>query len=186
MKSIFSIKCVICLLFLSAMAIGCEERPDELTPGDFELTAVKAVNSMLEDGCLDKKDGSRYVVSLSRVINDTEVLFNTRIVTNKVRAAMMKSRKVTFTDFGYGEQADQVIKAVMAAKAAGRGNLATGPQADQTVYPQLVLKGEFISQKSRQRNGKVLEGYYFYLKLVDTSRRVSFWEDEFTVVKSNR
>ena len=66
---------------------------------DFKLAAMSLVNDMLNSGTLNRPGGGRYVVAISRIINDTTQDIDTDQLLKDIRIALLKSGKAVITTY---------------------------------------------------------------------------------------
>lgn len=64
---------------------------------DFQGAAQDMIESLLASGAVDKKDGERYVLVISRIINDTMQHIDTDQLIKKIRVGLLQSGKVVVT-----------------------------------------------------------------------------------------
>jgi len=64
---------------------------------DFQAAAEDMVRSMIASGAVNKPGGGRYVLAVSRVVNDTMQHIDTDQLVKKIRVALLKSGKVMVT-----------------------------------------------------------------------------------------
>jgi len=64
---------------------------------DFQKAASEAIRSMLQSGALNKRGGGRYVLAISRIINDTMQRIDTDQLIKKIRVELLQSGKVVVT-----------------------------------------------------------------------------------------
>ena len=64
---------------------------------DFQKAASEAIKSMLQSGALNKRGGGRYVLAISRIVNDTMQRINTDQLIKKIRVELLQSGKVVVT-----------------------------------------------------------------------------------------
>lgn len=162
---------------------GCTKQPEyvggaanqksaALTMGidrqDFASVANTMVNSMLGSGALDKKGGGRYVVMVSKVVNDTTQRVDTKMLTKKIRIAMLRSGKAVITS-AVGTERDDLAQQVRVAKS--------------TVQPQLSLSGFFLQRAAEVGRYDQVVDYYFQLTLTDIRTGLVLWEDEAPISK---
>jgi uncharacterized protein (TIGR02722 family) len=135
---------------------------------DFESVAQNMVDSLLSGNALNKKGGGRYVVMISNVINDTTQRVDPKILTKKIRIAMLKSGKAVITS-AVGTERDDLAQQVRVDK--------------KTIQPHLSLSGYFLQKISETSRGEQVVDYYFQLTLTDIRTGLVIWEDEAPVSK---
>ena len=60
---------------------------------DFEQAASDSVASLLQSGSLNRRDGGRYVLAISRIINDTTQRINTDQLVKKNQGSALPKRQ---------------------------------------------------------------------------------------------
>ena len=94
MKKLLSFFAIAALLLLAS----CQSLPPtKLTAEDFNWAAEQTINQMLNSGCLNKPEGGRYVVAISRVKNETTQYIDVDQLLKKIRVAMLNSGKAVIT-----------------------------------------------------------------------------------------
>ncbi|MBQ6470696.1 MAG: penicillin-binding protein activator LpoB [Victivallales bacterium] len=151
---------------------------------DFDYAAGNMVASMIDSGCLNRKDGGRYVVAISRVKNDTTQYIDTDQLIKKIRIDMLRSGKATITTAvaGNGPE-DAMSKQVRQLRADADFNQATVAGQGTMVAPDLSLSGKILERQISGGGRKVQIEYYFQLTLTDVNTGLAIWEDEQLVVK---
>ena len=64
---------------------------------DWQIAAEKGINSMLESGAMKRADGRKTILMISNVKNSTTESVNTRILTDKIRQAVLRSGQAVVT-----------------------------------------------------------------------------------------
>lgn len=187
----------LCMLTFSLTLIACSATPvkvdtqnDEaptvmgLDYRDFEEAAAGMVQSILESGVVVQPDGSRYVLVISRITNDTMLHIDTDQLVKKIRVALLKSGKVIVTTAMSANGAEDAMSYQARelrgddefdqSRIAGKGSL---------VVPDLSLSGKIIQQNNKMNSRTTQVGYLFQLTLTDLETGLAFWEDEVPIVK---
>ena len=166
----------------SAIGMGLDSR-------DFDNAAAQTVQDMLQSGAVNKPSGGRYVLVISRVINDTMQRIDTDQLIKRIRVELLKSGKVvTTTAMGYGGVEDPMAMQVRQLRGSGefsQGNLA---RRSQMIAPELSLTGKLIQQNNRLGDGSQRVDYEFQLTLTDLKTGLGLWEGSAPINKlgSNR
>lgn len=150
---------------------------------DFEKAASDMVTSMLESGVLNKKGGGRYIVMMSDIVNDTTQRIDTRMLTKKIRKAMLKSGKAVFTNAMGTERDDTTV--------AGSRQLRGNEEFDQNTIAgkgtlmgaELGLYGRIIQRTAKTTSNDQIVEYYFQMELTNAKNGLAYWEDEVVVGK---
>ncbi|SIT72413.1 hypothetical protein SAMN05216526_1644 [Ectothiorhodosinus mongolicus] len=185
---------LIVLFFLSGCATGVQmvdTRNDRgeavvgLDYRDFEDAASDAVQDMLARGALNHSGGGRYVVMISRIVNDTMQRIDTDQLVRKIRVEMLNSgRAVVTTAVGLQGAEDQ---ANFAVREGLRGNTefdqSRVQRAGTLQAPDLSLSGKIIQRNIRMSGNRQQIEYYFMLTLTDLGSGLAIWENEYPVIK---
>lgn len=150
---------------------------------DFEKTASDMVESLLNSGALNKKEGGRYIVMISDILNDTTQRIDTRMLTKKIRVAMLKSGKAVITSAVGTERDDTTINATRAVRNSKEFNQATAIKSGQLINAELGLSGRIMQRSAKTNDGDQLVEYYFQLTLTNAVNGLAYWEDEIIVGK---
>lgn len=156
---------------------------------DFEKAAYEAVNSMLQSGAVDKKDGGRYVLAISRIVNDTMQRIDTDQLIKKIRVELLRSGKVVVTTtVGADGAEDKLALQSRELRKSDEFNQNTVAQKGQMIAPELSLSGKIIQRNVSMDGGLQQVEYYFQLTLTDINTGLAFWEGETVIGKrgSNR
>ncbi len=152
---------------------------------DFQGAAQDMIESLLASGAVDKKDGERYVLVISRIINDTMQHIDTDQLVKKIRVGLLQSGKVIVTTAVGVNAAEDPMS--MQTREKLRGNV----EFDQTtvagrgemIAPDLSLSGKILQRNIRVDKKTQRVEYYFQLSLTDIKTGLAFWEDERIVAK---
>jgi len=152
---------------------------------DFQASAQEMVESMIASGALNKKGGGRYVLVVSRIINDTMQHIDTDQLVKKIRIGLLRSGKVVVTT-AIGANGPEDTMAMQTRKnlrgnaefnqrtVAGKGNM---------IAPDLSLSGKIIQRNIRVDSSTQRAEYYFQMTLTDINTGLAFWEDERVIGK---
>lgn len=156
---------------------------------DFETAAGEAVDSLLRSGAADNPHGGRYVMVVSRVVNDTMQRIDTDQLTRKIRVELLNSgRVVTTTAVGIDGPEDEMSMRVRELRDSAEFDQ-SGVQREGTLQaPDLSLSGQIMQRNhSIDRRTQQID-YYFQLALTDLSSGLAIWEEEVPIIKrgSNR
>ncbi len=163
----------------SAIGMGLDSR-------DFDQAASKVVKDMLKSGALDKPQGGRYVMVMSRVSNDTMQRIDTDLLIKNIRVALLNSGKVVFTtaivNSARGAE-DNMSMQVRQLRASQEFNQANVARQGQMVAPELSLSGKFLQNNNRLGDGSQRVDYSFQLTLTDLRTGLAFWEGNEPIAK---
>jgi len=129
-------------------------------------------------------DGSRYVLVISRITNDTMLHIDTDQLVKKIRVALLKSGKVIVTTAMSANGAEDAMSYQARelrgddefdqSRVAGKGSL---------VAPDLSLSGKIIQRNNKMNSRTTQVDYLFQMTLTDIETGLAFWEDEVPIVK---
>lgn len=157
---------------------------------DFEDAASDAVQSMIGSGAVNNPAGGRYVLMISRIINDTMQRIDTDQLIKKIRIELLNSGKVVVTTAVSGAGAED------SASFDVRQDLRGNDEFDQSrvqrkgtmVAPDISLSGKILQRNITVSKRQQQIEYYFQLTLTDLETGLAVWENEFPIIKrtSNR
>lgn len=156
---------------------------DDINFKDWQTTATKSINSLLASGVLSRPDGRKTILMISTVKNSTSQHINTRILTDKMRQAVLRSGKALTTTAISGTGAeDKASRQVRKLENDDMFNQATVQKSGTAIAPDMSLAGEIIQQKTTL--GRKSESYFFFhLTLTDLKTGLAVWEDNVEVAK---
>ena len=152
---------------------------------DFQGVAQNMINSLLESGAVNKSGGGRYVMVVSRIINDTMQHIDTNQLIKKIRVALLRSGKVVVTTaVGVNGAEDKML---MQTRKDLRGNTefkqSTVAKKGQMIAPDLSLSGKILQRNISVNSDTQRVEYYFQMTLSDINTGLSVWEDERVIGK---
>jgi uncharacterized protein (TIGR02722 family) len=153
---------------------------------DWQIAAEKCINSLLQSGVLSRSDGRKSVVMVSNVVNTTTRHINTRILTDKIRQAILRSGKaVTTTAVGANGPEDRASRQVRDLRDDEMFNQKTVKKMGTAIAPDMSLAGEIVQQKTRY--GRKTESYFFFhMTLTDLGTGLAVWEDNVEIAKQSK
>ncbi len=193
-----NIKLIISTLILSTLLFtGCTQQPQfvgnnsgkaapvsmGIDRQDFERTASDMLASLLNSGALNKRNGGRYVVMISDVVNDTTQRINTKMLTKKIRIGMLRSGKAVITSAVGTERDDTTINATRSTRGNKEFNQKTSIKQGQLINAELGLAGIIMQRNTKTNDDDQLVEYYFQMTLTDAKSGLAYWEDEVVVGK---
>ena len=151
---------------------------------DFQKTASEAVSSMLQSGAVNKRGGGRYVLAISRIVNDTMQRIDTDQLIKKIRVELLQSGKVVVTTAVSANGAeDKLAMQARELRKSDEFNQSTVAQKGQMIAPELSLSGKIIQRNVKVSSGTQQVEYYFQLTLTDINTGLAFWEGESVIGK---
>ncbi|OQK17644.1 hypothetical protein AU255_07200 [Methyloprofundus sedimenti] len=159
---------------------------DEVDFKDWQIAAEKGINSLLESGVLNRSDGRKTILMISTVKNATTQHINTRILTDKIRQALLRSGKVlTTTAVGGNGPDDAASKQVRRLEEDDMFNQSTVQKRGTAIAPDMSLSGEIVQQTSSL--GRMRESYFFFhMALTDLTTGLAVWEDNVEIAKQGK
>ena len=152
---------------------------------DFNTAASKMVEDLLASGALNKPGGGRYVLAISRVINDTMQKIDTDQLIKQMRVALLRSGKVVVTTaVGANGPEDRLAMDARELRNSGEFNQQTVAAKGQMIAPEYSLSVKIIQRNVRQSKSKQAAEYYFQLTLTDINTGLAFWEGAEVLGKS--
>ena len=156
---------------------------DDINFKDWQIAAEKCINSLLESGVLNRADGRKSILMISTIRNSTSQHINTRILTDKIRQALLRSGKaLTTTAVGAKGPEDKASKQVRKLEDDDMFNQSTVQKAGTAIAPDMSLAGEIVQQKTS--SGRQRESYlFFHMTLTDLKTGLAVWEDNVEMAK---
>jgi uncharacterized protein (TIGR02722 family) len=196
MKTYFSVA----IIFLAALFVGCTPPTKnvdvvndegkavmELDYRDFDKAATELVQSMLSAGIFKKADGSRYVVTTAKVVNDTMQRIDTDQLTFKIEQELMNSGQVVMTVAVGGNGApDQMVYQLRELRDSEKSDefkQGTMPGKGQIVAPELSISGKIFQRNVRYDKDMQQVEYYFQLRVAEMASGLSYWQKETVIGK---
>ena len=151
---------------------------------DFQKAASEAIRSMLQSGALNKRGGGRYVLAISRIVNDTMQRIDTDQLIKKIRVELLASGKVVVTTaVSAGDPEDKMSMKARQLRKSDEFKQSTVAKKGQMIAPDLSLSGKIIQRNVRVSSGTQQVEYYFQLTLTDINTGLAFWEGESVIGK---
>jgi len=153
---------------------------------DWQIAAEKGIRSLLESGTLNRNDNRKNIIMISSVKNSTTQHINTRILTDKIRQALLRSGKALTTTAISGTGADDAASRQVRDLANDpMFNQNTVQQSGTVIAPDMSLSGEIVQQQNSL--GRREESYFFFhLSLTDLTTGLAVWEDNVEIVKQGK
>jgi uncharacterized protein (TIGR02722 family) len=185
------------MAILSTFIVGCEQQTtnidvtnDEgkavmaLDYRDFDQAASKMVQSMLSSGALKKKDGGRYVVATSRIVNDTMQRIDVDQLMAKIQQELLNSGQVIMTA-AIGEQgsADPFVQEARTLRNYDEFDPNTVAAKKTLIAPELSISGKILQRNIPYTRDVQQVEYYFQLKVADLKTGLVTWQNETLIGK---
>lgn len=190
-------KQIIIISFISVLISGCATTTQNIDINndrgqavmgldyrDFQKAAGESISSMLESGALNKPGGGRYVLAISRIINDTMQRIDTDQLIKKIRVELLQSGKVVVTTaVGATGAEDEMTMQARELRKTDEFNQSTVAGKGQMIAPELSLSGKIIQRNVRVTRSLQQTEYYFQLTLTDINTGLALWEGESVIGK---
>ncbi len=159
---------------------------DDINFKDWQMAAEKGIVSLLESGVLERQDGRKMVLMISDVENRTTQHIDTRILTDKIRQAVLRSGKaITTTAVGARGAEDRATRQLRQLEDDDMFDQSTVQKAGTAISPDMSLAGRIIQQ--RTTSGRMSESYFFiHMTLTDSKTGLALWEDSVEIVKQGQ
>lgn len=153
---------------------------------DWQIAAEKGINSLLASGVLSRMDGRKTILMISTVKNSTTQHINTRILTDKIRQAILRSGKaLTTTAVGGNGADDMASKQVRRLEEDDMFNQATVQKAGTAIAPDMSFSGEIVQQQAS--SGRLQESYFFFhMAITDLTTGLAMWEENVEIAKQSK
>ncbi len=151
---------------------------------DFEDAAGDAIAKLVASGVLNKPEGGRFVMVVSRVTNDTMQRIDTEQLTKKIRVELLNSGKVvTTTAVGLDAPEDPMVAKARELRKSQEVKQSTVAGQGTIVAPDLSLSGKIIQMNHRLDKKTQQVEYFFMLSLTDLRTGLAVWENETPIIK---
>lgn len=151
---------------------------------DFEKAASDAVQSLLASGAATNPKGGRYVMTISRIKNDTMQRIDTDQLVKKIRIDLMNSGKVAVTTaLSVNGPEDSATAEMRELRGNAMVKQSTVKGDGQVIAPDVSLSGKILQRNISMPGGRTQIEYYFQLTLTDINTGLSLWENELPIIK---
>ena len=149
---------------------------------DFEQAASEMLQALFSSGSLKKPGGGRYVVTTSRIVNDTMQRIDTDQLMAKIEEELMNSGLVVMTSAVGGKgAADEMvyeIREIRDSKVSDEFKEDTLAAKKQLIAPELSISGKIIQRNVRYDKKRQQVEYYFQLRVTDLTTGLRYWQKE--------
>ena len=147
---------------------------------DFQKAAGEVISKLLQSDALKvKADGGRYVLAISRIVNDTMQRIDTDQLIKKIRVELLNSGRVYVTTAVglYGAE-DELSMNTRQLRQSEEFNQQTIAKKGQMIAPDMSLSGKIMQKNIKlDKNVQQIE-YYFQLSLTNVHTGLAIWEGE--------
>ena len=155
----------------------------ELDYRDFDIAASEMIQSLISSGTLTKPGGGRYVMTTSRIVNDTMQRIDTDQLSVKIEEELMNSGKVVMTSAVGKSGTDDMVYEARELRESEEFNQGTVAGEGQLVAPELSLSGKILQRNIKYDSKKQQVEYYFQLRITDITTGLRFWQKESLIGK---
>ena len=156
-----------------------------LDADDFTNAAAEAVQKMISSGAVAKPGGGKYVLAISRVVNDTQQRFDTDLLVKKIRVELLGSGKVVVTTAVSASGAeDNMSMQARELRDSDEFNQATVQKKGTLVAPDLSLSGKIIQRNTNLSKSEQRVDYYFQLSVTELKTGIAIFESEIPISKA--
>ncbi|MGB0919680.1 MAG: penicillin-binding protein activator LpoB [Alphaproteobacteria bacterium] len=160
-----------------------QETTKGLDNSDFAFAANNAVESFLRSDLSKKPEGGKWILAISRVVNDTTLNIDTDQLVKKIRIALLNSGRVMVTTaVAAGGAEDAMSMQARELRQSDEFNQNTVARKGTLIAPDLSLSGKIIQQANKVGNKQLLE-YYFQLSITNLDTGLAYWEFEDVIAK---
>lgn len=151
---------------------------------DFEKAASDAIQSMLASGSVNNPKGGRYVLTISRIKNDTMQRIDTDQLVKKIRVELLNSGKVAVTTaLSVNGPEDSATADMRELRGNAMVKQSTVKGDGKVIAPDLSLSGKILQRNVPMSGGRTQIEYYFQLTLTDIESGLGLWENELPIIK---
>ena len=154
-----------------------------IDPRDWQKAAADSISAMLESGALKRADGRKNVVMSSRIRNYTLQHLDSRLLTAKMRQAILASGQAIVTSaIGNSSNIDLAVRRIRDKEYDDLFDQSTVQKRGTVIAPDLSLSGSITQQTTVQ--GRTEESYFvFHLVLTDLKTGLALWENNVEIAK---
>ena len=154
-----------------------------IDPRDWQKAAADSISAMLESGALKRADGRKNVVMISRIRNYTLQHLDSRLLTAKMRQAILASGQAIVTSaIGNSSNIDLAVRRIRDKEYDDLFDQSTVQKRGTVIAPDLSLSGSITQQTTVQ--GRTEESYFVvHLVLTDLKTGLALWENNVEIAK---
>jgi uncharacterized protein (TIGR02722 family) len=151
---------------------------------DFSEAATKMVESILKSKALIHPDGDRYVLAVSKILNDTMQRIDTDQLVKKIRVELLNSGRVVVTTAVSGNGAeDEMTYELRKLRDNKEFNQTTISSEGNLMSPDFSLSGKILQRNNSMDSRTTQVDYYFQLTLTNVDNGLAYWEGEVPIIK---
>ncbi len=151
---------------------------------DFETAASDAIQSMISSGSVNNPKGGRYILTISKIKNDTMQRIDTDQLVKKIRVDLLNSGKVAITTaLSINGPEDAATAEMRELRGNAMVKQSTVKGDGKVIAPDLSLSGKILQRNVPMTGGRTQVEYYFQLSLTDIESGLALWENEKQIIK---
>jgi penicillin-binding protein activator len=149
--------------------------------------ANNLVGRLLQAGALNRNDGKRHVIGVSRILNKTNQNVHSNILTDNIMQALNESGKCYATaSFNLNELSnDPLVMKMRKLRASGEVRQGSVAKTNRLEAPQFSLQGS-ITQDSVRKGRNVEITYVVNLSVNDLITGVQRWSGQYFISKQGK
>ncbi|ORT48266.1 membrane protein [Vibrio sp. qd031] len=151
-----------------------------LSYADFNGASSILIDDLNASPGFDRADGSRIIVYMGNIENDTMQRIDTDQLAKGLRVKMLRSGKFAMTT-AFGE--DSATKDFRDLKDSDMVDQSTVNKGQTVIAPDFSMTGKILERTNRLDNGDTRLDYYFQLSLTHLKTGIAYWEGEEVVGK---
>lgn len=185
------------LIVISTILVACTSTPVKVDVNndtastvmgldyrDFSEASTKMVESILKSPALIHPDGDRYVLAVSKILNDTMQRIDTDQLVKKIRIELLNSGRVVVTSAVGGNGAEDVMSYELRELRNNKEfNQSTISTEGNLIAPDFSLSGKILQRNNSVNSRTTQVDYYFQLTLTNVENGLAYWEGEVPIIK---
>ncbi|MHC5074430.1 MAG: penicillin-binding protein activator LpoB [Planctomycetota bacterium] len=149
---------------------------------DFDQAASELVQSMLASGALNKEGGGRYVVAVSRIVNDTMQRIDTDQLMAKIETEILNSGQAVVTS-AVGPGSDAMVHDARELRDSEEFDESTVAERGTLIAPELSIAGKIYQSNVTYDKKQQQVEFYIQLMISDVKTGLRYWQNEVIVGK---
>jgi penicillin-binding protein activator len=188
---------IFALIVISTILVACTSTPVKVDVNndrastvmgldyrDFSEASTKMVESILKSPALIHPDGDRYVLAVSKILNDTMQRIDTDQLVKKIRIELLNSGRVVVTTAVGGNGAEDVMSYELRELRNNKEfNQSTISTEGNLIAPDFSLSGKILQRNNSVNSRTTQVDYYFQLTLTNVENGLAYWEGEVPIIK---
>jgi len=151
-----------------------------LSYADFNGASTVLIEDLIGSPGFDREDGSRIIVYMGNIENDTMQRIDTDQLAKGIRVKMLKSGKFAMTT-AFGE--DSATRDFRDLQGSEMVDQSTVNKGQTVIAPDFSMTGKILERTNTLSNGNTRLDYYFQLSLTHLKTGIAYWEGEEVIGK---